>query len=866
MKNCIAMLYACLISAAGFGQLNLQWQNIGPDNLGGTITALIIDNRDTTGQTLYAGAMGGGIWKSTNGAASWGYLGCMGNYAINCMTQSNDGIIYIGTGFQKYYAPGLIPYNEHLGNGIYYLDSADNFAHLDSTTVTNPASNWSSVYGIAVNPVNSSQIIATTSNSIFKSLNKGNTWSEVTIAGAMPANGVGDVKWSSNGLNIYISLSYGVMVRSTDGGNTWSILRNSSNPGYPNASGYNTRIVLKDAWPDMAFVSVARGTNFWGIIKTTNAGNTWDTVALASPSFAPFGTSQGYYNAFAVSPADTDHFYVGGDFLYSYSPQTGPVKLPQFTYPGLSITNPAIDEFNMVINNRNPNEMYIASAQGVFKTTQAFTDFTTAQFNPVDNGLVARDFFSLAVSKSGRPMGCSDDMQSLLVGSAGGADFSPVPTELGYCAFSYIDTTFAYTVAQNGGAYINNVGISIDGLATFGFSTDSNIGGPLGYNCPTGAGNPYLLLHETKTAFNTIDSVAFVASLNLQAGSQVIVASNNAHATFQYTLPVSLSAGDTLVVPDALQSQLFFVTPCGIWVKRHALLFKSPDWFYISDTVPQCMAASQDGNILYAGTAAGTVMKISGLNFGHYISYNMADSFTVTRHVVFADRPINGIAVDPGNESTLMVTLGGYNYPNQPNVYKSTDAGNTWEGYTLGSNSLSAYTCIIDQNNSSHYIVGTEHGIFTSADSGATWQPDNGDMCDIPVYQLKQTPLFTDECPVLYAATSARGIWRSYTLTPQGCNISLSLEPYAVNYGFDIRLYPNPATSVTNVEFTLAAPQQVSLQLFDITGRLIQTIQQFLLQGEQKIEINTVGLQPGTYLINVRNGVTATTRLLVIGE
>jgi hypothetical protein len=58
--------------------LTANWQPIGPisilspsyGNLSGRITALALDPNDTTGNTLYVGTTGGGVWKSTNAAST----------------------------------------------------------------------------------------------------------------------------------------------------------------------------------------------------------------------------------------------------------------------------------------------------------------------------------------------------------------------------------------------------------------------------------------------------------------------------------------------------------------------------------------------------------------------------------------------------------------------------------------------------------------------------------------------------------------------------------------------------------------------------------------------------------------------------
>ena len=50
-------------------QSQLTWQQVGPDTLGGRTRALAVDVTDVN--TLIAGAVSGGIWKSTDGGANW---------------------------------------------------------------------------------------------------------------------------------------------------------------------------------------------------------------------------------------------------------------------------------------------------------------------------------------------------------------------------------------------------------------------------------------------------------------------------------------------------------------------------------------------------------------------------------------------------------------------------------------------------------------------------------------------------------------------------------------------------------------------------------------------------------------------------
>jgi len=47
----------------------LAWKEMGPDKVGGRTRAILIDKNNTN--TLYAGSVSGGLWKSTDAGGSW---------------------------------------------------------------------------------------------------------------------------------------------------------------------------------------------------------------------------------------------------------------------------------------------------------------------------------------------------------------------------------------------------------------------------------------------------------------------------------------------------------------------------------------------------------------------------------------------------------------------------------------------------------------------------------------------------------------------------------------------------------------------------------------------------------------------------
>ena len=65
--------------------------------------------------------------------------------------------------------------------------------------------------------------------------------------------------------------------------------------------------------------------------------------------------------------------------------------------------------------------------------------------------------------------------------------------------------------------------------------------------------------------------------------------------------------------------------------------------------------------------------------------------------------------------------------------------------------------------------------------------------------------------------------------------------------------YPNPADNSTNIKFALSASVDVTVQIMDMGGRIINTIKQTnLTTGEHVIPVNTANLPAGDYLYLIR--------------
>ncbi len=82
----------------------VTWKEQGPTNQGGRTRAIMVDPNDVTGNTVWAGSVGGGLWKTTNinsATPNWTPANDLaGNLAVTSIAYdpSNTQVMYFTTG------------------------------------------------------------------------------------------------------------------------------------------------------------------------------------------------------------------------------------------------------------------------------------------------------------------------------------------------------------------------------------------------------------------------------------------------------------------------------------------------------------------------------------------------------------------------------------------------------------------------------------------------------------------------------------------------------------------------------------------------------------------------------------------------
>lgn len=102
-------------------------------------------------------------------------------------------------------------------------------------------------------------------------------------------------------------------------------------------------------------------------------------------------------------------------------------------------------------------------------------------------------------------------------------------------------------------------------------------------------------------------------------------------------------------------------------------------------------------------------------------------------------------------------------------------------------------------------------------------------------------------------------------LNSQNLSIPVGIQDAKATGISQMNIFPNPATSDVNVAVNLAQASSVSVQMFDVMGRLVnETPAQNMTAGENSIQINTANLPAGVYSVRVQTETGSVTKQLSI--
>jgi photosystem II stability/assembly factor-like uncharacterized protein len=327
------------------------WSSIGPE--GGNVFALVVDPHAPA--TIYAGtgggtqkfnsSGGGGVFKTTNGGASWAGAGngltadAVLSLAIDPVTTST---VYAGT----------------RNHGVFKsTDGGTSWTAAGLTT--------NRIWTLVVDPGTPSTLYAGTASGVFKSTDGAATW---TAASA----GLGTVQVFALAINpvspstLYAGTRDTGVFRSTDGAATWT----AASSGLTQTRVFT--IVVDPKTPSTLYA----GTNGGGVFKSTDGAATWTATAFKGTTFS-----------LAIDPVTPTTVYACANAVQVATSLDGAATVNRVVggFPNQAINALAIDP-------STPSTVYIGAATGVYKSTNSGVNAAAAS-----RGLTAVRIFALAV-------------------------------------------------------------------------------------------------------------------------------------------------------------------------------------------------------------------------------------------------------------------------------------------------------------------------------------------------------------------------------------------------------------------------------------------------------------------------------------
>ena len=692
------------LNKGGF-QGSFKWNKRGPYNVGGRTRAMAIDISDSTDNTVIAGGVSGGMWRTVDGGATWTKTTKSEQFhSVTTLAQDtragHTSTWYYGTGELRGNSAGAsgAPFR---GDGIYKsTDDGKSWSVLSSTSTNKPQifdSNFNYVWTLQVAPSNG-YVIAATYNGIKRSIDGGDTWTDIL----KPSTGVSSYSdVIVHGPAIYATMSSGSdsagIWRSGDYGDTWTNITPNNFP-----SSYS-RIVVGGAPSNDNIVyligDLGSGTHTLWKYTYNASGGTWVDRSANIPAFGGLAgnfDSQGSYDLFLkVKPDDENFVFVGGTNLYRSSDGFATTTNSKWI-GGYSLANNYSmyenhhpDQHGLVFSPSNSKKS-ISSHDGGLSLTLDNTA-NEVSWTSMNNGYYTTQFYHVAIDPSQtKPDLVMGGLQDNGTWKSEANDEKTVWESVHSGDGAYNGVAFNANVLlyshQNGNVYLSDYRNPFNW--SFGYSW-------IYMTPPTATGmlfiNPYII--------NQSDE-----KILYYAGGSTIWRNNNINISDDVNTTYSWNS-----VEGYYESNQ--------WEELTALTSAS--------TITALATTKSDPeNRLFYGDAAGQVYRRNGANTGTGAALNVTSSDFPSNAYV------SSISTNPDNGDEVIVTFSNYEvisvwYSENGGLSWGNISGNLEENSDGSGNGPSVKSSLIQTYKSvTSYFVGTSTGLYmTNTLNGAstTW-------------------------------------------------------------------------------------------------------------------------------------------------
>ncbi len=808
------------------------WTAAGPVNVGGRSRALVIDATDEN--TLIAGGVSGGVWKSTDNGQSWErksdpqFLN-----SVTAMTQDirpgNENVWYYGTGELRGNSargPGA-PYR---GDGIFKsVDNGESWTQLESTAIgTNSLFNsqFQYVWRIITNHTVDSrdEVFAACYGGILRSSNGGETW--WTVLGENLQASTIDLNESVSPFYTEIGISStGIMFAAMSSFSSADVYQEAGL--YASIDGFNWENITPLNFPDehnrtvMAVKGGDDGTVFFLTdvnndtrlfkleyeLQGNNLTTTWENRSANIPEFeedlGEFDTQGGYNMAVAIHPDNDNIVYLGATNIYRSTSgfasdgQTDWIGGYDRNGSGRSYPDHHPDVHQITFIPSDADKMLTLSDGGVHLTTNNQAD--SVFWISLNNNFVTTQYYTINIQQDVTDNivlgGLQDNGSYLLGGNSSGIWTSVLGGDGGY---TYItrDQQYWYVSFQQSQVY--RITLDKDFNRTSFARVDPDGGGenPVGYLFI----NPYIIDPE------------FQNVMYLNGGDIIWRNDNLAQVPSGSTRPTAVNWVDLRDTRTATYRGGEIVTFQG-QISSMELVKGEPD-------------------TLFYGTSIGKLYAVINPTLDDPEVVDLTSSnFPEEGYIV-------NISANPFNSREMLAIFSNYEVQS---VFRSIDGGVTFESISgnleenpdgSGNGASVRWSEIVPLTTGENiYFVGTSTGLFSTTNldgDNTVWVKEASDQIGSSVITMMD---YRKLDGTLVVATHGNGVFLS--------EIEDAITESIVDQGSEFMItnvYPNPLDDQSRILFSIPESGRVTADIYDGTGQWVKNI----LSGDQFAGANQI--------------------------
>lgn len=717
MKKSYLPILALLVSGAAFGQDavtkgkelfgDMRARHIGPALMSGRISDLEL--HPTNDRIVYVGAAGGGVWKSTNGGATFNSIFdeyCQSVGAIEIDPSNPDNVVWVGTG--ETWTRNSVT----VGDGLYKTSDGG------STWQKMGFEKSERIAGIQVNPKNPNEVYVAVlgalwsdseDRGLYKTTDGGKTWNKILYVDK--TTGCSDLLLDPQNPNIVYASFWefrrspwsfnsgglsSALYKSADGGTTWNKIHN----GFPKGKLGRIAVAVAPSNSNILYAVIeSEQDKDKGLYRSEDAGASWkQTNGDFGLVVRPF-----YFSRITVDPRNPEVVVKAG-LTGSISRDGGK------TFKNLGPMHSDIHD--MVFDINNSDRMYVGTDGGVYRSWDGGTTMEIVENLPLSQ------FYQISVDNE-EPYNVYGGLQdngswygpSSSPGGVEARDWHVVGVGDGYRVLPHPTKKILYSEMQGA----ENVW-RYDRLKE-----------------QTKTIQPLAMKGDPKLRFNWNSPMATSAFKpdRFYMGSQFVHRSEDMGETWVKISP-DLTTNDPLKTEQGKSGGL---SRDNSGAENHCTIF----------TIAE---SPLDENIVWAGTDDGNVQvtKDGGKTWTNVVA-NIPGlpKNTSCWHI---EASVFG-------KGTAYAVFTGYQRGDQkPYTYKTTDFGATWK--SIISNDVVGFVRNIQEDyvNENLLFLGTEFGLYISTDGGTSWLKFTNNMPAVAVHFIDLQKRTND----LVMGTHGRGV------------------------------------------------------------------------------------------------------------